>query len=116
MLHLLLEAKKYHTKSRKDCKVDCAEINSIQEIEQNFEVNGKVTISDEDIAAQAMAGFETTSTLMSFIAYELALNPKVQNKLREEVDFVYEECNGSITYEALMNMKYMDMVVSGNVM
>lgn len=50
---------------------------------------------------------------MAFMAYELAINPDIQNKLRNEIEETHETCNGKLTYDALMTMKYMDMVVSG---
>ncbi|KAJ8965322.1 hypothetical protein NQ314_004216 [Rhamnusium bicolor] len=49
---------------------------------------------------------------MSFAAYELAVNQDVQERLREEVYATFEECGGKLTYESLLKMKYMDMVVS----
>ena len=33
-----------------------------------------------------LAGFETTSASLAFLSYQLALNPDVQDKLRNEVD------------------------------
>lgn len=50
---------------------------------------------------------------MAFMASELAINPDIQKKLRDEIDKTNEECNGQLTYDAIMNMKYMDMVLSG---
>lgn len=51
--------------------------------------------------------------MMSFMAHELAINPDIQKQLREEVDEVREQLgNKPVTYEALQNMKYLDMVVS----
>lgn len=74
-------------------------------------------MSIEDITAQAMifffAGFDSVSSLMTFAAYELAVNNKVQDKLREEIQTVLEDCNGQPTFEAINGMKYMDMIVSG---
>lgn len=74
-------------------------------------------LSNLDIAAQALifffAGFETVSALMCFMAYELAINPDIQQRLREEIEETLENCNGELTYEALLKMKYLDMVVSG---
>lgn len=52
--------------------------------------------------------------MMAFMAYELAINPDIQKKLRDEVEKTDQECDGKLTYESLMRMKYMDMVVSGN--
>lgn len=71
----------------------------------------------DDIAAQAViffiAGFETVSTAMSFVAYELAVNPHIQKRLREEVDKTLDECGGKITYDAVNKMHYLDMIISG---
>ncbi|XP_011869166.1 PREDICTED: cytochrome P450 9e2-like [Vollenhovia emeryi] len=70
----------------------------------------------DDIVSQAFsfffAGFDTSSTLMCFLAHELAVNQEVQNRLREEVQQHLIEGNGEISYEALSKMSYMDMVVS----
>ena len=33
-----------------------------------------------------IAGFDTTTTTLVFIAYYLALNPDIQSKLQEEID------------------------------
>ena len=33
-----------------------------------------------------LAGFETTSTTLGYMSYQLALHPDVQDKLRKEVD------------------------------
>ncbi|XP_011869165.1 PREDICTED: cytochrome P450 9e2-like [Vollenhovia emeryi] len=70
----------------------------------------------DDIVSQAFtfffAGFDTSSTLMCFLAHELAVNREVQDRLREEVQQHLIEGNGEISYEALSKMSYMDMVVS----
>ncbi|XP_029170254.1 cytochrome P450 9e2-like [Nylanderia fulva] len=76
-------------------------------------INQKVTL--DDIVAQAfgffLAGFDTTSSLMCFVAHELAVNPEVQDRLREEVEQHLDE-RKEISYEALSKMTYMDMVLS----
>ncbi|KAF5272259.1 hypothetical protein FQR65_LT17480 [Abscondita terminalis] len=70
----------------------------------------------EDIIAQALnfifGGLETSTTVMTFIAYELALNENIQKRLQQEIDDTLFDCRGKLTYEALQSMKYMDMVVS----
>ncbi|KAL1495020.1 hypothetical protein ABEB36_010509 [Hypothenemus hampei] len=75
-----------------------------------------VKITDDVIAAQAfvffVAGFETVSSVMCFTCYELALNRDVQEQLRKEIQDVYDNSNGKPTYENIIGMKYMDMVVS----
>lgn len=59
-----------------------------------------------------MAGFETTGSTISFALYELSLNPSVQNKLREEIQSVISN-HRDLTYEALQEMKYLDMTIKG---
>nr|QTM97431.1 Cytochrome P450 [Sitophilus oryzae] len=74
------------------------------------------TLTNEDITAQAMifffAGFDGASTVMCFASYELAINEYIQNKLREEIRSVDRKNDGKMTYDALLRMKYLDMVVS----
>ncbi|XP_011160035.1 cytochrome P450 9e2 [Solenopsis invicta] len=59
-----------------------------------------------------VAGFETSSTLMSFAAHEIAVNPDVQEKLRNEIDKVLEDTNGHPSYEAINGMKYLSAVIN----
>ncbi|CAG2067340.1 unnamed protein product, partial [Timema podura] len=72
--------------------------------------------TDEDLVAQAVifftAGFETTSITTGFALYELAMNPQVQKKLREQIGQVLDTHDGHITYEAISDMKYLDMVLA----
>lgn len=69
-----------------------------------------------ELAAEAFlvysGGFETSSTLMTFTMYELALNPDIQERLRDEIKSQLEESDGKITYDALFDMKYLDMVIN----
>lgn len=74
-------------------------------------------LTDDDVTAQALlffiAGFDTISTAICHMCYELALNEDIQIKLQKEVDETFEKCDGKLTYDALLNMKYLDMVLSG---
>ncbi|XP_030029643.2 probable cytochrome P450 6a14 [Manduca sexta] len=71
--------------------------------------------SMNDVAANAMlymiAGYETSATTGQFAAYQLALNPEVQSKAREEVDRVLAKYGGKCTYEAQNEMTYLNMVL-----
>lgn len=58
------------------------------------------------------AGYETTGNLISFTLYELALHPGIQERVREEI-LEKIDTHGDVTYEAIQDMKYLNMVVSG---
>lgn len=71
---------------------------------------------DELVAAQVfiffVGGFETTSSLMQMISWELAMNQDIQKKVIAEIDEVVKTLDGKpVTYEALNKMKYLDNVV-----
>lgn len=71
---------------------------------------------DELVTAQIFiffaAGFETTSTLMQMMSWELAMNQEVQEELRQEVDEVVRALDGKpVTYEALNKMKMLETAV-----
>ncbi|XP_055301572.1 probable cytochrome P450 9f2 [Sitodiplosis mosellana] len=75
------------------------------------------TYTDDEIIAQCfvffLAGFDTISTSLSFLSYELALNQDIQQKLYEEIREVNESLNGGrLTYDTLPKMKYFDQVIS----
>ena len=81
----------------------------------NFALLSEVTM--DVIAAQAfvfyLAGFETSSTTMTFCLYELARNPDIQERVRNDIDTVLQKHDGNITYEAISEMGYLNKVVSG---
>lgn len=77
--------------------------------------NTRLTFNE--LAAQAFVffggGFETSSTTMSFVLLELALNEDVQIKLRDEINTVMSSYNNELVYESLGEMQYLDMVING---
>ncbi|KRT83704.1 cytochrome P450 [Oryctes borbonicus] len=115
MINQLLEARK-GKKNYEDSSNGVIDTGfaTVQESSIHTANTPKQELTDIDIAAQALifffAGFDSVSTLMCFMSYELAINPDIQKKLQDEVDDTLRECNGKLTYEALMKMKYMDMV------
>jgi cytochrome P450 family 9 len=110
MIHLLMEAQKGRQHHDEEVKVSEG-FSSVSDSELTKN-RRKQEITVEDITAQAfiffLAGFETTSTLLTFTCYELAIDQDVQNRLREEIQSV----SAKPTYESLLGMKYLDKVVS----
>lgn len=59
------------------------------------------------------AGFETSSSTISFGLYELSKQPLVQQRLRDEIcTTLLKNDDKQLTYEAVMQMEYLDQVVS----
>nr|NP_001352311.1 cytochrome P450 9e2 [Anoplophora glabripennis] len=104
MLHIFTEAMK-NGQTRENIVDNKAESNSIDEI----------ALSNEDLMAQAVSffitGLDPVASSISFTVYELAVNPEVQKRLRREIFATLKSCEGKLTYEALLDMKYLDMVV-----
>lgn len=73
-------------------------------------------ISFTDLAAQSfvffLAGFETSSTALSYALYELSINQELQDKTRAEIEKVLAKHDGQVTYDAIMNMEYCGQVIS----
>lgn len=59
------------------------------------------------------AGFETSSTTISFAMNELVANQDVQENLRTEINSILEKHEGAITYESISEMKYLEQVIYG---
>lgn len=78
-------------------------------------IGGNLTV--EQVASQAfmffLAGFETSSTAMCYTLYELSQNQDVQEKARNEVRKVLSQHDGLFSYDAMMDMNYVDNCLSG---
>ncbi|KAF6209823.1 hypothetical protein GE061_015574 [Apolygus lucorum] len=76
---------------------------------------GKALITEDVAIAQSVlffiAGYETSSSLLSLASYSLSLEKEVQNELRKEIQNVLGE-DQNITYEKINEMPYLDMVLS----
>ncbi|KAI4889689.1 hypothetical protein NFI96_008016 [Prochilodus magdalenae] len=71
----------------------------------------KKGLSDHEILSQAVsflfAGYETTSSTLSFFFHIMATNPKAMKKLQEEIDETFPN-EAPVQYEELMGMDYLD--------
>ncbi|XP_063234085.1 probable cytochrome P450 6a14 [Bacillus rossius redtenbacheri] len=108
-LQLLIELKNKGRLESDEGEVPSSKNGNITDIDDFIE------LSDAALAAQAfvffLAGFETSSTTMSFCVYELALNPGVQRRLLDEIDSVLQRHGGVMSYEAVQEMEYLDRVI-----
>lgn len=79
--------------------------------------NPESSLTENEIAAHSfiffLAGFETSSSLLTFCSYELGVNLDIQQKARQEVDDVLHRYKGELTYEGMMEMKYCEQVLNG---
>lgn len=77
------------------------------------EKDKNLTVNELSAAAFVFyaAGFETTSSTISFCLYELAKNLEAQRMVQEEIDAVLERHNGQYTYDAINEMKYLGCCV-----
>lgn len=71
-------------------------------------------LNDHEILSQVtmllFAGYETSATTLTFLAYNLARNPAVMKHLQQEIDSAFPQ-KGPIQYESLMQMEYLSSVV-----
>jgi thromboxane-A synthase len=60
-----------------------------------------------------IAGYETTSTALSYVSYVLATHPEEQQKLQEHIDanFDSKTANDKSSYDTVSQMDYLDMFV-----
>lgn len=60
-----------------------------------------------------VAGFETTSSTLSYCLYELARHPEIQQQIQEEIETVLDQNGGTFTYDSLIELKYLESVIDG---
>ncbi|KAM4797986.1 cytochrome P450 3A9-like [Urocitellus parryii] len=79
------------------------------------DVESHKVLSDLELVAQSIififAGYEATSSALSFILYELATHPDAQTKLQQEIDAALPN-KAPATYDTVLQMEYLDMVVN----
>lgn len=75
------------------------------------------TLNLGEIVAQAFifyaAGFETTSSTLSYCLYELAKNPEIQQKIHEEIDEVLNRHDGTFSYDSINELTYLECCIDG---
>ncbi|XP_044004564.1 cytochrome P450 6A1-like [Aphidius gifuensis] len=89
-------------------------LDYLMEIKDNPEKLPEIKLTDELLASQLfiffLAGFETSSSTMTNMLYELAQHHDYQDKLREEIRDTLSANDGKLTYDSVKNMKFLDML------
>ena len=85
------------------------------EASDDDEIVGDKKLTIEEIAAQGLifiiAGYETTSSTLQFLSYELAKNQHVQDKLAEEIESEFSD-GEEPNYYNVKKLKYMEAVIN----
>ncbi|XP_053679064.1 probable cytochrome P450 9f2 [Anopheles nili] len=120
MVHLLTQARKGTLRYQpQDERVEVESYATAKDGELTEQPlgTGTLTLGEKEMVAQSMifflAGYDTVAAMISFLAYELAVAPDIQQRLYEEIRHTADVLEGrSLTYDALQAMRYLDMVVS----
>ena len=80
-------------------------------IELHQRSNGTEGFDFETAVAQALifivGGFDTSSNLLMWVSYYLAVHPELQEEIRNEIECVLGSGNRVATYEDLTSMKHL---------
>jgi hypothetical protein len=77
---------------------------------------GNKKLNENEILAQSVlffsVGFETSSQLLAYCTYCLALNPDCQENLHAEIEQTFNSNYVQIDYDVVLKMPYLDAVIS----
>lgn len=92
-------------------------MQQVIDMRKEDKASGAKVLSVEKIAGNSFlfftAGTEASSGTAAYILYEVAKDMKIQKKLQTEIDEVLAKNGGEITYDAIGELKYLDLVVKG---
>lgn len=76
---------------------------------------GESTMTYEEIAAQVfvfyIAGSESSSSTVAYTMYELTQNERLMERAREDIKSTLAKHAGELSYESIMDMKFIDLCV-----
>ena len=100
--------------------VEGAETEELDQYDTDMKLNhkrkGKHQLEELHVVSTALillvAGYDTTGSTLSYLAYELSKNQDIQEKLQEEIDQAFEEAGGKFPdYNVIQSLPYLDMVI-----
>ncbi|KAH8297244.1 hypothetical protein KR044_008565 [Drosophila immigrans] len=97
LIDLLIDFKRSTQKAKADGKSD------------QFVFEGDILVAQAVIFFTA--GFESSSSTMSFAMYELSRNPEVQKRLRQEIKDALIASDGRVTQQMIESLEYMQMIL-----
>ncbi|XP_031628009.1 probable cytochrome P450 6d5 [Contarinia nasturtii] len=120
--HQNIEYREKNNVSRKDIfqlLIQLRNTGSVNESDDKWDViksnENQMKFTLDEISAHAylffIAGFETSSTTLSFCLYELAKNVDIQQRVHDEIDAAVRKHDGHLTYETLTELKYLDTCI-----
>ncbi|XP_058236763.1 cytochrome P450 3A27-like isoform X4 [Hemibagrus wyckioides] len=99
-------------------RVDFMQLMIDSQKSETDDLNNKETnkgLNDHEILSQSMtlifAGYETSSSTLSFLFYNLASNPEAMKKLQKEIDETFPN-KAEVDYDTVMNMDYLDATLN----
>ncbi|KAJ9594235.1 hypothetical protein L9F63_014395, partial [Diploptera punctata] len=114
-LELLIQLKNKGSVDEEDGEKTITKPDTDSSLFEQINVNIENFTGDNLVAQTALffsAGFETSSITITYTLYELSLHPDIQKRLRAEIGNVMKATKGTPTYEDVLGMQYLNMVVS----
>ncbi|XP_054710125.1 cytochrome P450 3A8-like [Uloborus diversus] len=114
-LQLLLDAETEINDPNNNTKTQCSEedCSKVSCSTEKPEVKG---LSHDEFLSQCitffLAGYDATTSLLSYAIYNLAINQKCQETAVNEIESVLKRHERVLNYESLSEMKYMDAILN----
>ncbi|KAK2163276.1 hypothetical protein NP493_1469g00025 [Ridgeia piscesae] len=82
--------------------------------DESYEKCREMGLTEDLMISQAviffLSGYDTTASMLAFLAYNLALNPDCQDRLIREIDDIVKDSD-TIDHDMISQMTYLDMCV-----
>ncbi|XP_058126460.1 cytochrome P450 6d3-like [Anopheles ziemanni] len=106
----------YHLNQREQTQTSRKDfIQLLIDLRREAGSKGEEPMSIEQCAANVFlfyaAGVDTSTGVISYTLHEFTHNPEVMAKARQEIDETLERHGGKITYENIMELKYLDLCI-----